>query len=143
MSFHQYDPSDQILSFRGILINGGYEAGTFIDAERAEDGFKMKVGATGDVTRVRMRNVTGSLTLTLQAADPVNDLLSAVVAEDELFGTGTGVLFMKDLRGTTTVDAPVAWVRKLPKIERADDASPTVWVFDCAQMFINAGGSNF
>lgn len=141
MATHPYDPGRVVMTFRGILINGGYMDGTFISAERAEDGFKMSVGAAGDVTRVRSRNRTGTVTLTLQAADSINDLLAAVVAEDEFFGTGFGSLMVKDLNGTTLIDAPIAWIKKVPKTDFADDASGREWAFDCAQLTITPGGS--
>ncbi len=141
MAFKNYDPARVIFYFRGVLINGGYMDGTFISAERAEDGFSMHVGAAGDVTRVRNRNLSGTVTLTLQAAAAANDLLSAIAVEDELFGTGFGPLQVKDLNGNTLIECPVAWIRKVPTTDFADEESGREWAFDCANLFITAGGA--
>ena len=137
--FNNYDPGRVVASFNGIPFLG-FMDGTFISAERTEDGFTMQVGAGGDVTRVRSRDTTGSVTLTLQAASPTNDLLSSIALTDELFGTGTGALMVKDLNGNTLLEAPIAWVRKLPTTEFADEASSREWVFDCANLIKFVGG---
>jgi hypothetical protein len=138
--FNNYDPGRVVASFRGINLLG-FMDGTFISAERTEDAFSMQVGAGGDVTRVRSRDMTGSVTFTLQAASPSNDLLSAVAAEDEAFGTGFGSIMIKDLNGNTLLQAPIAWIRKLPVTEFADEASGREWVIDCAQLIKFVGGA--
>jgi hypothetical protein len=138
--FRQYDPGQIVINVAGIDVVAVAD-GTFVNAERAEDAFSMKVGAGGDVTRVRSRNRTGSVTLTLQAASPTNDLFSALALDDELFGTGTGPLLVKDLYGNTLISAETAWIRKLPAVEMADEASNREWVIDCAELIMLVGGS--
>lgn len=138
--FRQYDPGQIVVNIAGIDVVA-YADGTFVNAERAEDAFSMQVGAGGDVTRVRSRNRTGSVTLTLQAASPTNDALSALALDDELFGTGTGPLLVKDLYGTTLIAAETAWIRKLPAVEMADEGSNREWVIDCAELIMHVGGS--
>lgn len=138
--FRQYDPGQVVVNFKGIDLVAVMD-GTFVSAERAEDAFAMSVGAGGDVTRVRSRNRTGTVTVTLQAASPSNDLLSAVATSDELFGTGTGPLLVKDLYGNTLIASDTAWIRKLPAVEFADEASGREWAFDCAELEMVIGGS--
>lgn len=141
MQFSNYDPQRVVGSFNGILFLG-YMDGTFITADRAEDGFSTQIGATGDVTRVRNRNKSGTVTLTLQAQSPTNQLLSAIAAQDELFGTGTGALMVKDLNGTTLLLAQIAWIQKIPATEFSDDASGREWVFACAELEMNVGSAS-
>jgi hypothetical protein len=136
--FHNYDPQRVVGSFRGIPFLA-YMDGTFLSVARTEDAFTPQVGATGDVTRVRSRDRSGTVTLTLQAASPSNTLLSAVAVEDELFGTGFGPLMIKDLNGDTLVQAEVAWIQKLPDTEFSDEASGREWVFACAELFMHVG----
>jgi len=138
-TFNNYDPSRVSLTFRGIIIQG-YVSDTFIVVERTEDTFSMDVGAQGDVTRVRSRNKTGSVILTLQSGAPTNDLLSAVLLQDELSGTGYGPMMLKDLNGTTLCSAPIAWLRKPANVERAAEATPTEWAIDCATLNMFVGG---
>lgn len=138
--FSNYDPARVVVIFRGLQLLGPMD-GTFISAERTEDGFMTQVGAAGDVTRVRSRDKTGSVTVTLQAASPSNEDLSAVYAEDEAFGTGYGPLMVKDLNGTTLISAEKAWIKKLPNVEFADEASSREWILDCAELEMFVGSA--
>lgn len=139
-TFRNYDPERIVVTFRGVLV-AGFASGSFVTIERTEDAFALTVGAQGDVTRVRSRNRSGSVTLALQAAAPANDSLSAIAAQDEAFGTGYGPLMIKDLNGTTLAQAAVAWVRKLPAVEFAAEASDRSWVLDCAELELAVGGA--
>lgn len=138
--FKNYDPFQIAGSWKGIPFLG-FMDGTFLNAERSEDAFSMSVGAQGDVTRVRSRNRTGTVTLTLQAASPTNDLLSSQAILDELTGLGYGTLQIEDLNGLTVVHSAIAWIKKAPAIEFATDASGREWVFECADLTIDVGGA--
>lgn len=139
-SYKNYDPALVVCTFKGIRLTG-YADGTFISAEREEDAFSKSVGAGGDVTRVRNRNRSGSVTVTLQASSPTNDLLSAIANEDEILGTGVGTLLVKNINGTTILEAENAWIRKMPTVEAAKDASSREWAFDCAELVMVIGGA--
>ena len=134
-----YDPGRVVVTFNGVRLVG-YQDGTFVSAERAEDGFTMQVGSGGDVTRTRNRNKTGTITLTLQQASPSNDVLSNFAELDEALGLSFGSIMIKDLQGTTLCEAADAWIKKFPTVEYAKESGPRVWMFDCAELFIYAGG---
>jgi hypothetical protein len=139
--FKNYDPGRVFVSFNGIRLTG-FAAGTFVSAEREEDGFTKVVGSGGDTTRVRNRNRSGMVTVTLLAASPTNDLLSAVAAQDELFGLGTGPLLVKDGNGTTLLEAESAWIRKIPTTAYSKEGEDSrEWIFDCAELVMAVGGS--
>lgn len=140
MDFQTYSPAKVTFSFMGQDITG-YQDGTFIDVERAEDSFTKHVGSRGDVTRTQNLNRSGKITLTLMAQSPANDLLQARLQLDEQFGTEFGPLYIKDLSGNMRCRATIAWIMKPPKVERAKESGPCVWVFECADLFINAGGN--
>ena len=135
-----YDPKKIILTFRGILVRG-YAGGTFINVNREADGFTKSVGASGDVTRVRSNDRSGTVAVTLQAESPANDALSAVAIADELTGDQTGALLLKDLNGTTLIRAEAAWIRKFPEFEYADEGGNREWMFDCAELEMLVGGN--
>lgn len=137
--FHQYDPLRVAGSFGEVFFDGPAD-GTFISVEREEDAFSKEVGAGGDVVRVRSRNRSGSVTLTLQASSPANDRLSALLLADEQFGTGIRPIFIKDLNGTTLIHAAAAWIKKAPTVDYGDEGGSREWVFDCAELSIFAGG---
>ena len=138
--FKNHDPGRIVGSWKGIPFLG-FMDGTFLSAARAEAAFSESVGAQGDVTRVRSRNRTGTVTLTLKAASPTNDLLTAQAILDELTGLGYGPLLIKDLNGTTVVEAAIAWIEKVPDTEFATEESGREWVFKCAELYIAAGGN--
>lgn len=135
-----YSPDNISFSFSGFNIVG-FQDGTFIDIERKEDGFTMHTGALGDVTRTKNLNRTGKITLTLMAEAPSNDILAAIAASDETLADGVGVLQMTDVNSTVLVHADQAWVMKMPKIERAKESGAVVWIFECANLEIFAGGN--
>lgn len=139
--FHQYDPSLVVVVFRGITING-FAEGTFIKVERAEDLWTSKSGAQGDVVRVRNRNKMGSATIELLAESPANELLSAAYDLDEKDGTGSGDFMVKDLNSQKTLaNAPVAWIKKIPALERATEGGKVTWVLDMAALKTFLAGS--
>lgn len=141
---HNYDPSRVTFSFMGIDVQG-FQDGTFIECERNEDGFSTHVGSTGDVTRIRNLNRTGKITLTLMAQSPSNDLLLARALDDEQIGLIYGPILIKDLNtlNQELARANQAWIVKIPKIERAKEASPCVWVFECTELKLTPSGNVF
>jgi len=138
--FKNFDPGLVFFTFRGILVRG-FASGSMITVARANDGFAMDVGSQGDVTRVRSRDKTGTITLRLQAASPTNDLLSALVLLDEQTGLGYGPASLTNLNETTIVESPWSWIQKWPDIEQASDASVREWVFGCAELSPFAGSA--
>lgn len=140
MDFKNYDPEQVTVSFMDIDIRG-YMDGTFIEVERDEEAFTKHVGALGDVTRTRNLNRSGKVTITLTQAAPSNDLLSSSHLDDEQFGLNYGPLKIQDHNGNMRVFATYAWISKAPKIERAKESGSVQWVFDCADLKIEAGGN--
>lgn len=136
-----YSPDRITLVFKGITITG-FANGTFIEAERDNDGWTDEVGATGTVVRVKSLDRRGKITFSTMAGAPVNDLLSAliVLGEDGPIAGDVGAALLKDLNGTTLVAAEEAWLLKHAKVEYADTHTPRQWVLRCAEMKI-AGGS--
>jgi hypothetical protein len=141
--FKNHDPKRYVVVFGGHQVQG-YASGTFVQVARESDSFSDEVGAGGDVVRSRTHDKRGSVTITLQAASPSNDVLSAFVIADELGVTvnaGVKPLLVKDLNGTTVATAAEAWVQKPAEIEGAAEHTNREWVIRCAQLNINVGGS--
>jgi len=136
-----YDPSRVSVSWGPINITG-FAEGTFVEAERDEDGFTKYVGSQGEVCRTRNLNKSGKVTVTLMATSPINDLIDLYASVDEDLGLG-GVwpLRINDFNGYLRVSATEAWVMKKPKAERAKEAGTVVWVFDCAAIRIEPRGN--
>lgn len=138
--FFTYTPDQVIIEFDGTIIRG-FAPDTFVEVERDEDGFMKLTGTLGDVARSRNLNYGGKITITLMAVSPTNDELSILAEEDEFEGDGYGSLFVKDLNGGTLCHAETAWVLKWPKIDRSKESGTITWVFDCADIEIDASGN--
>jgi hypothetical protein len=133
------DPGKILMTFKGVNIVGIAD-GTFVEVERAEDGWTMYKGSDGEITRVRNRDRSGAVTFTLSQASITNTFLSAIAIADEKDGTGVGSLLIKDLNGETVYSAKEAWIRKIAKGEHAKEATTRQWVLDCAELTPVIGG---
>jgi hypothetical protein len=134
-----YDPSDVTTVFAGVEVFG-FADGTFISVDKAEDTYSIVVGATGTVTRVRNRNNSGTIKITLQASSGCNDLLSDLHSEDLLNNSLVGPLLIKDVTGTTVVASAESWIVRSSPIEFGKDASNREWVIQCSSLIIHSGG---
>lgn len=130
-----YDPGRVIIVFAGNQLSG-FMTGTFISAERAEDGFSIVVGPDGVASRIQNRDTHGTVMFTCQQTSASNDILASLHQQDVLFGSGVGELQIKDLNGTILVHAESAWVKKLPKITYAKELEGREWAIDCADLQI-------
>jgi hypothetical protein len=135
MTIATYDPGLSILVWAGIQFSG-FMDGTFISIEMLEDRYTVGAGADGQPYRTRNRNRIGSITAILQQSSPVNDLLMARAILDDpespgIAPTGSGSVFFKELNGTTRARAGDAWLRKVPKIDRAKEFQGVEWILDC------------
>ena len=138
--FNSYSPDRVVIAFQGVNIVG-FAEGTFVEVEREEDEFTKKVGSLGDVTRVHNLNRSGKITITLMQGSPINDLLAGIQIDDGESATGVGSLLIKDLSGSMLCHAANTWIMKHPKIELGKEAGNVVWVFECADIDVFAGGN--
>lgn len=138
-----FDPSAWALTYGGILLRG-YADGTFISAERDEAVYTKKVGAQGDVTRIRSNNKAGVLTITLLAQSPSNDYLSGKLRVDErrVGGGGSESVLVKELNGTTIIQVDNGWIEMWPTVEVAADGSANrEWAIGVADLDMFVGGT--
>lgn len=139
--FRTFDPADTIITFKAFQLFG-FQDGVHIATTRNQDSYAIRPGALGDVTRIRMRDRTGRVTVTVMKESPVNDLLSAIHVADELNNSGVGTLAIQSLNTTTILEAPNAWIVRLPDFENATEASGVEWLFDCDVLAGVHGGAN-
>lgn len=155
--FAQYDPLSVIITFGPVLFVGLAE-GTFVEAQRDEDAFTKKVGATGDTVRVKNRNKGGSVKVTLLQTSPTNQLLSLFHKAGEVvplfpfllpanlaaLGSVTSdvqPIQIQDVLGQTKCHAVNAWIKKVSNVPYAKDLSAREWTFDCESLDIDIGSA--
>jgi hypothetical protein len=140
MSLATYDPRKITVTLGGTIVTG-YADGTFVSVERTSDAFTMVTGADNLTTRTKTNDKSGTLTLTLQQTSVSNDIISGFASLDETANVGVFSLLVKDVLGTTLIQARSAWVRKLPVIEYGNELSNREWLIDFTDSSIVAGGN--
>lgn len=135
-----YDPGQHFINFLGIQLNG-FADGTYLTVKRMSDAFSSVAGAGGEVARVRNRDKRGEITFSCLASSPVNDLLMAAALLDEESGAGVGVFSMMDGNGTTVVNAPNTWVKKIPDLEESKELPTREWTLECEDLDLFVGGN--
>lgn len=140
MATPTYDPGRYVLVAFDQEVTG-YADGTFIEADRAEDAFSTHVGGQGEVTRVRSRNATGTIKVTLAGSSPTNRIFSDKAKQDELDGSSVTDITLKDLNGDTVIHAPEAWLMKSSSVAVGTDLEDREWTFACAKLDMQVGGN--
>ncbi len=135
-----YVPEDITVSWKGILFQG-FMDGTFVTATRDEKVWKKHTGAQGFTTRTHNANKGGKIICRIVQSSPTNDLLSTRLVNDEKFKNEVGSFLLKDLRGTTLVSAPLAWLEGWADVEFGGDVAGREWVFDTGGLKKFIGGS--
>lgn len=134
-----YNPAKVVLTFLGQIITG-YAPGSFVKAARNKDTYTYTPGADGKGCRTLNPDKSGRVTVTLMQSSPSVDVLSAAQILDELEGTGTGPLMVKDLSGTLVVSAENAWIVKPADVDFAAEVGNREWIIEAEELRI-AGGS--
>ena len=146
MATKLFDPGQVSLSWNGIIISG-YIDGTMIEAERYEDSNHLKVGADGEALRIRGKNKSGSIKFTLLQSASANDLLSAILAADELMPlvstavVTTGAISLVDNSGSTKISATDAWIKKWAKVTYGKEAEGREWTLETGLLTIFVGSN--
>jgi len=146
MSVRTYNPGAVILTIGGTPVSG-YADGTFIRVERKNDSFTMVSGADGVVSRSKTNDFSGTITLTLAQTSPLNAVLSAFAAADELTNKGIFPVSCMDssssmIKGQYSLHfSAYGWIRKPASAEYGKDISNREWVIDCADLMMFAAGN--
>jgi hypothetical protein len=128
MPMRTYSPDQIAVNFGGIRFSG-FASGTFVEVERDEDAFTPVIGADGFSTRTQSKNRGATITVTLMASSPTNDLLMGVAIADEMSRTGVREFSLEELNGGTRMTAARTWIQKRPKIEFGKELTDRTWVF--------------
>jgi hypothetical protein len=135
-----YDPLKCPAVFAGNFLEG-FMDGTVIEVERAEDAFMSKYGTDGDGARAKNNNESGTIVITLLQTSRSNAMLSQQHTLDIVTGAGVAEFILKDLLGTTLVDAAEVWVKKYAKIELGKEILGRQWTLEAKKLNIFVGGS--
>jgi hypothetical protein len=134
-----YDFVALIITFRGVVL-GGFADDSLMKITRNEETWRLKVGTTGEAARARNRNRSGSIELSLLQSASENDLLSQILAQDELDGTGIGPAMVRDLLGTTLVHGDGCFLEKPADSSYSKEIETRPWKIIVPDMDMFVGG---
>ena len=140
MATPTYDPLKIVGTLAGINIIG-YMSGTMVKASRAEKTWEVVVGGQGDAARVRKRNKSGTVVVTLMQTSPTNDEFSQLLADDERDASGSGDLSFVDTNGTTVIEAETAWLEGYAEVTFGDGLEGREWTIATGVLELVVGGA--
>lgn len=135
-----YDPAAITIIVANQIIEG-FMDGTFANVTWDEDSFTPFTGAGGETARVRNRNRSGKIVITLMQGSPGNAILSALHNQDLLLGVPPGAAMIKDNLGTTLLGGPNCYVQKLPDTAYAKDYQGREWTIVVPKLEGVVGGN--
>ena len=140
MSVKTYDPRQVIIIVAGNQMSG-YADGSFVTVARNEDMFTLQVGTSGEGTRSKSNNRSGTITFQLMQSSDSNAVLQALANVDELSNAGAVPVMVKDNSGDSLYIAETAWIRKIPDSEFSREAGPREWVLETDVLVPNVAGN--
>lgn len=137
-----YDPKETSVTVNAFPISG-FADDTFISVVMDNDAFSDSAGADGEVVRTKTNDSRATVTITLQQTSQSNSVLSTLHNAD-LLANGTGVFAFQvnDQVGATIINAPRAWIVKLPDVGRAKTPQSVAWQIRLASTKSFVGGAN-
>ena len=126
------------------VVNGLAE-GTFITIARNTPASNLVIGADMSAMRVRRKNRSGSVTLTLMQGSDSNDVFSQIMQNDEdaMNNDWLFSISVKDGSGRSVFSSPQAYIANLPNIAFGTDAENREWVIECIDIKSHVGGGGF
>jgi len=139
MSVETYNPKDISVLVAGIVLSGFADdkVRVFRDADAWED----EVGADGEVVRYATNDKRGEIEITLQQTSSSNLVLSGLAKADELTGSGTVPVIVKDNRGNDLHLAPTSWIKQIPEGKYSKTPNARVWRIRTDNLTNLLGGS--
>ena len=136
-----YDPAQVIVTVGGVILSG-FSDGDSIIARRDEDMYFTRVGTDGGVARARNANKMGEFEFKLLQTSTANDLLSTLLATDDLTNDGLAVvpISIVDGSGRSLAVATQCWIKSIPEAIFGKEVSERTWIFSAADLRIFHGG---
>ena len=131
-----YDAGQVGLSMFDTIIDSGFGEGVFIEVEYMTKQYSSKVGADGEVTRVRSLDRRGKAKVTLMQTSLGNNVLSGMLNAGLLDpnGNDVGTFQVRDRSGTSLAHADKMWVTGFPAFKRGAEAETVEWELEMADL---------
>ena len=136
-----YSPEDVTVIVSGVQIEG--KAQDFCTVAFDEEHFTYSGGSDGEGVRSKNPVKSGTIVLTVMQGSTSNSVLSAASKADDLTGTGTFSILVKDNspQATSLHSADTAWVEKVADAGYGKEAGDREWTIKCHKLVSFVGGS--
>ncbi len=139
MAMQNYDPNEVYVNVkkpddeRWIRITGLAE-GTFVTCEKEEDNYQTVAGADGLITRTRIHNNLGNITITLKNTSPGNSVLNGLAKSRSIIS-----IQVNDKNKDQKVKAggDEGWILKPAAHSRGADVENVEWNIQVADYYQN------
>lgn len=133
-----YNPSDVSLNIGGYPVAGWQS----ITIARSVKGFTVIRGIRGKNTRVRNKDTSATIILTLMGSSPTNDVLSQIHDLDLELGTARIALTIKDVSGSSVFSTNEAYITGYPSASFTGQIEDRSWeLFAQTTESYNVGGN--
>lgn len=135
-----YDPKQVSVIAAGRSI-GGFADGSFISVVRNAPMFTKVRGADGEIARTKSNDRSGRITVTLMQTSADNAFFNGLALADEISGSSTFPILVRDALGTYVANCADAWVEQLADSEFGKELTNRVWNIECSELDVVGGGN--
>lgn len=121
-----YSPSDVKLVVSGYTLSGIMD----INLAWNTPPFSIRRGIRGRNTRVYNKDLSATLTISVQQTSVTNDVLFQILRLDRRGGLARLDLALSDNSGRSVVQTTEAYVARYPDLTYSSSFNPHQWVFD-------------
>ena len=142
------------VAFRDIE---GFADGTFVSMKLRQPSWRLVTGVNGESVRVRNKDTSGIITLTLTQSSPLNAYLSILATLDNHLSIGLFPVLISDTNGSdgkglinwdagpmdanTKAFSPKCYIRSLPQVNFSNKTEVIKWEIVCSSLFYFIGGA--
>lgn len=142
MALNTYSPADILIIVGGVLKISGYLNGTFLEIKKDTDTYKTRRSPDGTTSRLYIKDRNYSIRFTLAQSSETNEVLNRIQQFDEITQLGIFPLLIKDLRGSSLLFSPFAWIEVLPSQSFSTTIEGRVWELKATGVTNTIGGND-
>ncbi len=132
-----HDPQVITVTFLDRSLDLGRAEGEFVSTEYNKELYTMKVGADGQVTRVKSADRSAKIMVKTMQTSPTHRLLTAMYrsAQQSTNGSDVGAFQLRDRNNGGMIEsAEKAWISKAPSTSHGADVGEREWELSCAEL---------
>ena len=122
-----YRPGEVVITVCGYVVEGW----TSVALARNSPVFKQYRGIRGKNSRVKIKDSSFTLRLTMTQTTVTNDVFSSLLQLDERTGTARLEVVVKDTAGTSLLSSSTAYFEGYPETTYSASQTERVWTLLC------------